>query len=854
MANDVKSNLGKLIKKVNPFGEKQDPQRQVQSLEEVRFAANVGSVGLTDEKSGLKIAQDVSLSIKEVGSDFIKEMSEENQLLVKDMVKQIGGLLTANAEKHKKTLDEVIRLSKQVAETGKASGDKKMQKVGEDTLKSAIAEREKNMGMNYHGADDNKGNRLARKLFGNDVDMSTKLVEEDVEETYVDPYTGEKSKRKKLDAEGNVVKREKREAKAWQDKALEKRNVFKKGFNYVERFDEIDDKGYAVKLDEKGNELRYGDEGWKEASQVKTIDKSLTKDELREHVKEVNATTARGFAERTAKVAWGGAKSMGSAFLEGLKTPIIPDVLEWDRQPDDLTDAQKRAIDEAEQAQGKTPREQGTAAVGKLSEVLSAETATGESLSSGAEEAAGLAQDPRIKLQEEANAKLDEVVNQLKLLNEKGGTGGNGNEEQQPAQPQEEGGGILDSIIDVGSNFIGKRAGTSLLGGMGGTLVAGAAGIGMAGYAAYNAYNDYNEADQLVESGGINERTGIAYTQADEDARKSEAVGRGVGGASGALAGAAAGAMIGSAVPIVGTAIGGLVGAGIGYFGGDAIGNTIGDWMSTDTEEQAMSDAEDSGLYNSNWLGNSEIDKKKLAQTTDVAQLNAILNDDDLSDEDKAAVQERLNQLQNSPSPVSTTTGTGASTGAALESASTGAARASTGSAPESASSENTSTESGRSSLATGTKYAAAMALGGPLAAGGMALWNNKDAVGETLGNVASGIGSVASGAFSGISNFAKEHPMLASVVPGLGAAGAIGGAWDWLTGDGENPDGDILESGSDDARDEMSVNVPPPTVIQQGGKGEGAPAGPQMPMTPMRVRNDESSWMRFADKRTMAI
>ena len=49
-----------------------------------------------------------------------------------------------------------------------------------------------------------------------------------------------------------------------------------------------------------------------------------------------------------------------------------------------------------------------------------------------------------------------------------------------------------------------------------------------------------------------------------------------------------------------------------------------------------------------------------------------------------------------------------------------------------------------------------------------------------------------------------------------------------------------------------MNVNVPPPTTINQGG---GAAAGEKttVPNTKSYVRDDESSWMRFALKRAMA-
>lgn len=169
----------------------------------------------------------------------------------------------------------------------------------------------------------------------------------------------------------------------------------------------------------------------------------------------------------------------------------------------------------------------------------------------------------------------------------------------------------------------------------------------------YEGYQGYNEADQLVESGAINEETGQVFTEADETAGKVEAVTGAAGGLAGGLAGAssgaAMGAAIGSIVPGVGTviggAVGGLIGGAAGYFGGSALGSGIGDALTTTSGEAALEAAEDSGLYDKDMLGNSEIDPEILAQTTDTAQLQAIVADDDLSDEDMNMVKARLAEL-----------------------------------------------------------------------------------------------------------------------------------------------------------------------------------------------------------------
>ena len=207
------------------------------------------------------------------------------------------------------------------------------------------------------------------------------------------------------------------------------------------------------------------------------------------------------------------------------------------------------------------------------------------------------------------------------------------------------------------------KAGTAVKPGMGGKAlnVLGKAAVPLAvAGSVYEGYQGYNEADQLVESGEINKETGQAFTEQDETAGKTEAVAGAAGGLAGGLggakAGALAGAALGSFVPGVGTviggAVGGLIGGAAGYFGGKAIGEGLGDAATTTSGEAALEAAEDSGLYDKDMLGNSEIDPEILAQTTDTAQLQAIVADDDLGDEDMNMVKARLAKLMDQQSEV----------------------------------------------------------------------------------------------------------------------------------------------------------------------------------------------------------
>lgn len=121
--------------------------------------------------------------------------------------------------------------------------------------------------------------------------------------------------------------------------------------------------------------------------------------------------------------------------------------------------------------------------------------------------------------------------------------------------------------------------------------------------------------------------------------------------------------------------------------------------------------------------------------------------------------------------------------------------------------------------------------------------------------------GKPGGGIFSKIGGVIKKNPLMAAA-GGLGLA-AVGAktAYDYMSGGGEetkvqsgqNPDSGILEKGSEQAKDQMKVNVPPPTIINQGGGGGGTSESTTVPNAKTYVRDDESSWMRFALKRAMA-
>ena len=77
----------------------------------------------------------------------------------------------------------------------------------------------------------------------------------------------------------------------------------------------------------------------------------------------------------------------------------------------------------------------------------------------------------------------------------------------------------------------------------------------------------------------------------------------------------------------------------------DALQAGLIDEVDRKTQKADLASAKESGLYEENWKGDSTIDHSKIAEASD-AQLEAIMRDNDISDEDRAIVLETLNQRQ----------------------------------------------------------------------------------------------------------------------------------------------------------------------------------------------------------------
>ena len=137
---------------------------------------------------------------------------------------------------------------------------------------------------------------------------------------------------------------------------------------------------------------------------------------------------------------------------------------------------------------------------------------------------------------------------------------------------------------------------------------------------------------------------------------------------------------------------------------------------------------------------------------------------------------------------------------------------------------------------------------------------------GLTFGMVDSTEDKMAAGEYTGTQKGAVEKPssggflsrnkgMVAGAA--LGPVGMLGGAaYDKLSGSkpetGKNMDGALIEQGTAATKEKMQINVPPPTVINQGGSGQ-APPQLTFPGGVGNVRSNDPTWLRFQERRAVA-
>lgn len=267
------------------------------------------------------------------------------------------------------------------------------------------------------------------------------------------------------------------------------------------------------------------------------------------------------------------------------------------------------------------------------------------------------------------------------------------------------GAGGLTNLIPGGGMAGGARAAGGFLSKGAARLIPGAAGLLAIGGGVMEASAGREEADAQLNEVLLAEDSSKAEIQRakeqneiDTKQANRKGAGTAIGGAGGALAGAAAGAAIGSFIPIIGTAIGGIIGGALGAYGGAKGGSALAEnylspedlkmYEASDAEVALMSPDEkkeydrvvkaiedqtkaqeaeatrlenvykenidvikDSGLYDKDWFGDSEVNFEMLAQMRDdgtltAGMLEAMLYDNDLSEADQALVQKQLDLMK----------------------------------------------------------------------------------------------------------------------------------------------------------------------------------------------------------------
>ena len=102
---------------------------------------------------------------------------------------------------------------------------------------------------------------------------------------------------------------------------------------------------------------------------------------------------------------------------------------------------------------------------------------------------------------------------------------------------------------------------------------------------------------------------------------------------------------------------------------------------------------------------------------------------------------------------------------------------------------------------------------------------------------------------------FSKNAGLMAGAA--LGPAGMVAGAaYDKMSSSkaetGKNIDGALIEQGTEATKEKIQVNVPPPTVINQGGGGQ-APPQLTFPGGVGNVRSNDPTWLMFQKRRAVA-
>ena len=783
-----------------------------EQLAKISAAVNTASTSEANPAATQSMISTFSKNFRDVALDIVGKMDEDQEDLVRKMVEEITKLQTKNMSEFEKAIGKIVGLADKMVE----SNNPKLQALGSSMQDQAKEELCKAKGITLTGEKDTFLNRMGREV-GFDTDK--------------EPV--------KKNAQG-IAK-------------------VAKGFISSSA------SGFASGLKES-----FRPEGGM-LDRVLTTDEDKRQRELAKLQETANET--------------------GTESLAGMFKKVIEELLDQGKKPgkqefkpiDKLTDLSDDQIKSLEK-QGIAPASEQDFSYRKDGKPVSKDEinkALAPSSSEQQEDSAGISadnslsgmaavgaalvalqsnSDDSLEISKKLLEKMEFLANWFETNGASLGGGGSGG-----------GGGILDTAAKV--------AGGATMGGLGmGALATGAAvtaGVAGVAYGAYKGYTGYQDAKQqegaankkidekvsrgeLTQAQGLNEKDKVKKTARIE---KSKAVGEGTGIAAGAAGGALLGATYGSALGPLGTAVGGVGGALVGGF----LGGGGGKWL-----------GEKAGQATNWWKGDSDkasaIDEKVKKGEITKAEGDKLKKQLKPSGKDKIKGAAKGAAMGSLLGPV------GMVAGAAYGFFNQDEAKAEAPAKPKAktAVSEVSGKPKAKAAVEKSTERAKPKAAETVKEATEPS--KKKQDVAPSLDAVDKSIkGKVAeidpNGRWAKLKdgkivdpdfpNDADSNNSAAAAYKLSSKAGKVEGKGN-QTGDqispkkttgktetGKNVDGALVEAGTAATKDKMQVNVPPPTVINQGGSG-GEKSGPSM--TPQggvgSVRSDDPTWLQYQRKR----
>lgn len=781
-----------------------------QQLAKISAAVNTASTSEANTTATQSMISTFSKNFRDVALDIVGKMDDDQEDLIKKMVEEITKLQTKNMSQFEKAIGKIVGLADKMVQ----SNDPKLQALGFSMQDQAKEELFKAKGITLTGEKDTFLNRMGREV-GFDTDK--------------EPV--------KKNAQG-IAK-------------------VAKGFISSSA------SGFASGLKESF------------MPQGGMLDRVLTTDEDK---RQRELAKLQETADET------GTESLADMFKK-----VIEEILDQGKKPGkqefkpidkltDLTDDQIKSLEK----QGIAPASEKDISYRKDGKPVSKDEinkALAPSSSEQQEDSAGISADNSLAGMAAVGAALvalqsnsDDSLEISKKLLEKmeflaswfetngaslGGGGGGGG-----------GGGILDTAAQVASGAAMGGLGMGALA-TGAAVTAGVAGVGYGAYKGYTGYQDAKqkegaankEIDEKVSRGELTQAQGLDQkdkTKKTARVEKSKAVGEGAGIAAGAAGGALLGATYGSALGPIGTAVGGVGGALVGGF----VGGGGGKWL-----------GEKAGQATNWWKGDSDkasaIDEKVKKGEITKAEGDKLKKQLKPSGKDKIKGAAKGAAMGSLLGPVGMVAG--AAYGffnqdeAKAEAPAKPKAKTAVSEKPKAKAAVEKSTERVKPKAAETVKEATEPT-------------KKKQDVAPSLDAVDKSIkGKVAeidpNGRWAKLKdgkivdpdfpNHADSNNSAAAAYKLSSKAGKVEGKGN-QTGDqispkkttgktetGKNVDGALVEAGTAATKDKMQVNVPPPTVINQGGSG-GEKSGPSM--TPQggvgAVRSDDPTWLQYQRKR----